>query len=121
LENNLNIDQLNKLIKTFCEDRDWGQYHNAKDLSIGIVTEASELLQLFRFKSNLEVDNMLTEETIRTEIGEELADILFFILRFAQKYNFDLSYELNRKVEINKKRYPISEYKGSNKKNTNDK
>lgn len=121
MDNYFNLNHLVKQIKQFCEDRDWDQFHNAKDLSIGIVTEASELLEIFRFKSEEEIENMLKEDIMHAKIGEELADILFFILRFAQKYNFDLSSELNRKMEINDKRYPISEYKGSNKKYTEDK
>lgn len=52
---------------------------------------------------------MLENDKKRDQIGEELAYILFFLLRFAQLYNFDLDYELLKKIEINEKKYPVEE------------
>jgi len=52
------IKDLKDTVKKFCEDRDWDQFHNPKDLAIGIVTEASELLEIFRWKSLSEVEEM---------------------------------------------------------------
>jgi len=50
------IEDLKKKVQSFCETRDWDQYHNAKDLAIGIITEASELLEHFRFKNEKEIE-----------------------------------------------------------------
>ena len=110
--------ELLTMVQKFCEDRDWDQYHNPKDLSIGIVTEAAELIEHFRFKSIAEMEHMLKDSSKREKIAEELADILFFILRFAQKYEFDLTKEFIRKMSINESKYPIDKFKGSNKKYT---
>lgn len=110
------ITELKGLVKKFCEDRDWDQYHNPKDLAIGISTESAELLDLFRFKSEKEVASMLSDTKKREIIGEELADVLYFVLRFAQKNKFDLSGELSRKIRKNNERYPVEKAKGSNKK-----
>lgn len=110
------IKELKDIIKKFSEERDWDQYHNPKDLSIAIITEAAELLEHFRWKSGREVEAMLADMKKRHEIGEEIADVLYFTLRLAQKYNFDLSEILKDKTKINKKRYPIGKSKGSNKK-----
>lgn len=103
-------------MKKFSDDRDWDQYHNAKDLAIGIVTEGSELLEKFRFKSKSEVEALLKSAASRKQIGEELSDTLYFVLRLAQKYDIDLSTELRKKVKRNEFRYPIEKAKGSNKK-----
>lgn len=103
-------------MKKFSEERDWDQYHNAKDLAIGIVTEASELLEKLRFKSESEVELLLKSPASRKAIGEELSDTLYFVLRLAQKYDFDLSTELREKIRKNGLRYPIERSKGSNKK-----
>jgi len=116
MDNKTNISEMKEKIKRFCEDRDWDQYHNAKDLAIGIITESSELLEHFRFKSEKEVDAMFKDETKRQEISEEMADILYFLIRLAQRYDIDLTTELDRKMEKNAKRYPIEKAKGSNKK-----
>lgn len=111
-----NIHELKEKIKKFCEDRDWAQYHGAKDLAIGIITESSELLEHFRFKSEKEVEEMFQNKEKRNEISEEMADVLYFLLRLAQKYDIDLSKELEEKMEKNNKKYPLDKFKGSNKK-----
>jgi NTP pyrophosphatase (non-canonical NTP hydrolase) len=108
--------QLKEKIRDFCEERDWDQYHNAKDLAIGIITEAAELLEHFRFKSSQEVDQLFLESSSRSEIAQELADILYFVLRLSERYGIDLSEELTAKLSANAERYPIGKSKGSNKK-----
>ncbi len=115
-DDDVNINYLKEKIKIFCEDRDWDQYHNAKELAIGIVTEASELLQHFRFKSEKEVDELFKNEKKREEISEEIADILYFLVRLSERYEIDLSTELDKKIKKNEKRYPVEKVKGSNKK-----
>ncbi len=113
-----NINELKEKIKKFCEDRDWDQFHNAKELTIGIITEASELLQHFRFKSEKEVEAMFQDQSKKQEISEEMADVLYFLIRLSQKYNIDLTTELNKKIQKNEQKYPIEKSKGSNKKYT---
>ena len=114
IDENSNINELKNLVKKFCDEREWDQYHNAKDLAIGIITESSELLEHFRFKSDKEVEEVIKQK--KGEVSEELADILFFILRLAQRYDIDISSEFQKKMEKNTKKYPIEKAKGSNKK-----
>jgi len=118
MDRKTNIHDLKEKIKLFCEERDWDQYHNAKELAIGVVTEASELLQHFRFKSGKEIEEMFKNESKREEITEEMADTLYFLVRLAQKYDIDLVTEFNKKMVKNEKRYPVEKAKGSNKKYT---
>lgn len=103
-------------MEEFCLVRDWDQFHNPKDLTIGILTEASELLSLFRFKSESESFQLLNDRVFRSKVGEELADVQYFLLRFSKLYGFDLSDELNRKLELNEVRYPVDKARGSSKK-----
>ena len=110
------INELKEKVRIFCEERDWDKYHNAKELTIGIATEASELLQHFRFKSEQEVDEMFKDVSKRQELSEEVADILYFLVRLSQKYDIDLTTELNKKLQKNEQKYPIEKVKGSNKK-----
>lgn len=104
MDNKITIEEIKKWVKDFCEARDWDEYHAAKDLAIGLVTESSELLEIFRFVSEAKTEGVLQEK--REAIADELADSLFFILRFAGRYGFDLSESLERKLEKNVKRYP---------------
>ena len=113
-----NITELKKQVKTFCEDRDWDQFHSPKELAIGLVTEASELLDIFRFKSEEQINGLLEDPERRTCIADELADTFYFILRFAQMNNFDLSEIIATKIQKNEKKYPLHLAKGSNKKYT---
>lgn len=112
------LKELKESVKKFCEERDWDQYHNAKELAIGIVTEASELLQHFRFKSEKQVDEMFINASKAQEISEEIADVLYFVIRLSQRYNIDLTTELNKKIKKNEQKYPLEKAKGSNKKYT---
>ncbi|MFT4303504.1 MAG: nucleotide pyrophosphohydrolase [Candidatus Woesearchaeota archaeon] len=118
MDNQTNINELKEKIKKFCDDRNWDQYHNAKELAIGIITEAGELLDIFRFKSEKEIDEMFKDDSKRTLITEEISDIFYFILRLAQRYNVDLVTELDKKMEKNNKKYPVDKVKGLNKKYT---
>ena len=116
MDDKTNIGELKNKVKTFCDARDWDQYHNAKELAIGIVTEASELLQPFRFKNAEEVDAMFENAETKQELSEEIADVLFFLVRLAQRYDIDLSSELQKKIDKNDQKYPVDKVKGSNKK-----
>jgi NTP pyrophosphatase (non-canonical NTP hydrolase) len=112
------INDIKSLVQKFCEERDWDKFHDGKELAIGIVTEASELLDHFRFKSKEQIEEIFKNEEKRNEISEELADTLYFVLRFAQMYNIDLTSNLHKKIEKNAKKYPINKVKGCNKKYT---
>lgn len=112
------LDDLMSLIADYCTARDWDQFHTPKDLAIGATTEASELLDIFRFKTLEDMKAMLNDEKQREHIGEELSDVLFFILRFSQLYGFDIQKAFYRKMEINAKKYPVDKVKGCNKKYT---
>ena len=116
MSSNGNFHELEEEIKHFCEERDWDQFHGAKDLAIGVSTEAAELLEHFRFKSEKEIEEMFGDTKKKDEISEEMADVLYFLLRLAQKYDIDLVKELTKKIEKNRKRYPVEKIKGSNKK-----
>ena len=68
------LEELKNKVKEFCEKRDWDQFHNPKELAIGMSTEANELLQIFRFKSEKEMKQLMNSEKI-TDVEDELADI----------------------------------------------
>ena len=118
MDHETNISHLKEKIKNFCEARDWDQFHGAKELAIGIITEASELLEHFRFKSEKEVNEMFKNPNKRQAISEEMADVFYFLLRLSQRYDIDLATELKSKILKNEERYPIEKSKGSNKKYT---
>ena len=62
MDSETTIHELKEKIKKFSMDREWQQYHNAKDLSIGVITESSELLEHFRFQSEKEIEAMFNDK-----------------------------------------------------------
>lgn len=116
--NESTVKQLMDLVQAFCEARDWDQFHNPKDLAIGISTEANELLDIFRFKSEEQMKELFRNERSREHIEEEVADTFFFLLRFAQMNNIDLGKCIQDKLQKNDTRYPVEKIKGKNLKYT---
>jgi len=116
MDSTTTIKQLKEKIKSFCEARDWDQFHDAKELAIALSIEASELLEHFRWKSKEEVKKIWENPQKKEDIEDEMADILYFLLRIAQMNNIDLSDALIRKMEKNDKKYPVDKFKGSSKK-----
>lgn len=116
MDSETTLEYLKSEIKIFCSERDWDQFHPPKDLAIGISTEANELLDLFRFKTDSEIEQKFSSPEFKNKVRHELADVFFFILRFSQKNNIDLSSALKEKMQLNANKYPVEKSKGSNKK-----
>lgn len=116
MSNEIKLNELINYVQKFCEDRDWDQFHNQKELAIGISTESAELLQMFRFKDEAQMKTMMSDDKYLNKIKEEVADVLFFVLRFAQMNDIDLEVALLDKLEKNGKKYPIDKVKGKNQK-----
>lgn len=110
------VEKLKLKVKEFCDKRDWDQFHDAKELSIALSIEVSELLEHFRWKTKEEVKEKMNKPEKVEEIKEEMADILYFLLRIAQMEKIDLSKALENKIEKNELKYPVEKAKGSNKK-----
>lgn len=113
-DKNNTISDLQAIVSKFCEDRDWRQYHNPKDLAIMISTEASELLSIFRYKNEEDVENIF--ENKKEDVEDELADVLFGVLRFAELNEIDLAGALERKIGKNDVKYSVEKSYGRNEK-----
>lgn len=115
-EEDISISSLKKSVEAFCESREWGKFHNAKDLAIALSIESSELLEIFRWKNQDEMKSLFDDLKKKEKIEGEVADIFYFLLRFSQIGEIDLARSLLRKIEKNAIKYPIEKFKGSNKK-----
>lgn len=101
------LDAMTKQVRDFCDARDWRKYHTPKELAIGMATESSELLQLFRFMSNDRIAEMFEDTERRQAIEDEVADTLLFLLRFADLNEIDLPAALSSKLKRNDELYPV--------------
>lgn len=104
--NDVRISELMDRISAFCKERDWDKYHNPKDLAIGMSTESNELLDMFRFVSEEESWTRMDDGAFREHACEEVIDVLWFVLRFAEVNNIDLEGAFNRKIMKNAGKYP---------------
>jgi dCTP diphosphatase len=110
------LEDLQKMIRRFCDDRDWDQFHNPKDLSISLALEAAEVMEHFQWKNAEEMAKHSTEH--KEDIGEEIADVFYWVLLLANKLDIDLVEAFQKKMAKNAAKYPVHKAKGSHKKYT---
>ena len=110
------IESLRDCLRVFAKERDWDQYHTPKNLSMALIAEAAELVEHFQWV-NGEQSHILEDKT-RQSVEEELADILIYLVRIADKLEIDLYEAVERKIKINEKKYPADKVRGSAKKYT---
>jgi len=106
------VAELRALIAAFVRERDWEQFHDPKNLSMAIATEAAELMEHFRWIRNDASRELVNDPPSREAIGEELADVLAFALSFANAAKIDISDALTRKMARNAAKYPVEKYQG---------
>lgn len=110
------IDAIKARINQFVEDRDWSQFHSPKNLAMAMIVEAAELVEHFQWMTEQESKNLDQEK--KEQIGQELSDTFVYLLRIAEVCEIDLIDAVNKKIELNEKKYPIDKAKGSNAKYT---
>jgi NTP pyrophosphatase (non-canonical NTP hydrolase) len=94
----------------FRDERDWKQFHTPKDQALSLCLEASEVLELMQWRNGEELEAFLRES--RPRLGEELADVLGWVLLLAHDQGIDLRAAFERKLEINKAKYPVERARG---------
>ena len=110
------LKSLQDKIAQFVADRDWDQFHNPKDLAISLNLEASEVLEHFQWKSEQEMSEHVKKH--KEEVGDELADVLYWVLLMANNMNIDVVAASERKLAKNAAKYPVDKSKGNHKKYT---
>jgi NTP pyrophosphatase (non-canonical NTP hydrolase) len=104
------IKKLTEQIKKFRDRRDWKQFHNPKDSAIALLSEATEVLDLFKWQNSKEIEVFVKEK--RREIGNELSDVLYWVLLMAYDLKIDLPKSFDEKMKENDKKYPVGKVKG---------
>ena len=112
-------DKLANLLKRIIDfnvARNWKQFHNPKDLAISLALESSEVLEHFQWKNAEEMQKHIVDA--KEAIGDELADVLYWVLLMSHDFNIDVLAALDRKMLKNEQKYPVEKAKGSHKKYT---
>ena len=110
------IEELTKSVVAFRDSRDWKQFHKPKDCAISLMLEAAEVAELFQWKSEEELKDLLTNK--KDKLGDELADVLYWVLLLSNDFGIDLGVAWDRKMAENEAKYPIDKSKGNHKKYT---
>jgi NTP pyrophosphatase (non-canonical NTP hydrolase) len=110
------IKELTDRIISFRNARDWKQFHNPKDLALSLVLESAEVMEHFQWKSLEEMEKYVVDK--KDDIGEELADVLYWVLLMSNDLNIDILAALENKIKKNEDKYPVEKAKGNAKKYT---
>lgn len=100
------IKSLKTLVEKFCKERSWHKHHTPKNLAISIALEAAELLEHFQWDEY--------RKNNKSEIEAELADVMIYLLHFADSSNIDISSVVEKKVKKSSQKYPAHLFKSDN-------
>lgn len=95
-------------MREFTEVRDWGRFHDLKSLTLALVGEVGEVAELVQWLPAEEAGGTVEGSHLRTRLGEELADVLLYLVRLADVAGVDLTAAARAKLEANSQRFPVA-------------
>lgn len=103
---------LREIMRQFVHERDWNQFHSPKNLSMAIAIEAAELMEHFQWQDVNAARDIHESPEDMQQVREELADIVAYVVSFANSLNIDISTALREKMIKNAKKYPAADFQG---------
>ncbi|OWM87985.1 dCTP pyrophosphatase 1-like [Punica granatum] len=110
------LEELRKRMAEFARERDWDQFHSPRNLLLALVGEVGELSEVFQWKGEVPRGLPDWKEEEKEHLGEELSDVLLYLVRLADICGVDLGKAALRKMELNAIKYPVKLCKGSSEK-----
>ncbi len=104
------LSELAETLQRFADERDWEQFHSPKNLVMALGVEVAELAEHFQWLTQKQ--SLQLSPHRKQEVGEELADVLIYLVRLADRLDIDLLTEAGKKVILNAEKYPVKESKG---------
>jgi len=104
------MDKLIEQIRNFNKERDWGQYHTPKNLSMALMIEAGELAEHFQWLTQ-DQSKTLNNETLE-KVREEIGDVLIYLLNMSDKLGIDPIAAAKEKILKNAIKYPVNQIEG---------
>lgn len=108
------LEELKQRLRAFVEERDWDQFHNPKNLAMALAVEAAELVEIFQWLSEAESEALDADR--RRRVAEEMADVLWYLVRIADRLDIDLLQAAGEKLERNAVKYPADRVRGQSRK-----
>ncbi|WP_422802346.1 nucleotide pyrophosphohydrolase [Telluria beijingensis] len=102
--------RLRDLVRVFVDERDWDQFHTPKNLASALSVEAAELLEHFQWLPSGRVEELGAAKL--NEVRHEMADVLVYLVRLADKLDVDLFAAVEEKMVLNRAKYPAELVRG---------
>jgi dCTP diphosphatase len=113
----MDLSQIQSKLDFFAKERDWDQFHSLRNLVLALVGEVGELAELLQWIDDSKVSAFL-DDGGRDHLGEEIADVLLYLVRLADKAGVDLDLAVRQKLALNAVKYPADKSRGVNTKYT---
>ncbi|XP_029804034.1 dCTP pyrophosphatase 1 [Suricata suricatta] len=107
------LEDIRRLHAEFAAERDWGQFHQPRNLLLALVGEVGELAELFQWKPDEALGPQAWPPRERAALQEELSDVLIYLVALAARCHVDLPQAVLSKMDINRRRYPAHLSRGS--------
>jgi len=104
-------------LQKFADERDWDQFHSVRNLALAVIGEAGELAEVLQWVGDDKINGFL-EAGGRQRLSEELADVLIYLVRLADKAGVDLESAVRAKLLSNSEKYPVDHARGNARKYT---
>jgi NTP pyrophosphatase (non-canonical NTP hydrolase) len=114
----MNTSEIQHFLRDFAEQRDWGKFHSAKNLSMALAGEAGELLELFQWLTEAESNAIAADPKKKAAVSEEIADVIIYALRIADILGIEPEKAVWDKLRLNAAKYPVAAAKGHARKYT---
>ena len=102
--------RLRELVRVFVDERDWDQFHTPKNLSSALSVEAAELLEHFQWLQTGQAEELGPDKLV--QVRHEMADVLVYLVRLADKLDVDLMAAVQEKMVLNRAKYPADRVRG---------
>jgi dCTP diphosphatase len=106
------LDVLRDGVRQFAAERDWGRFHDPKSVLLALVGEVGELAELFQWLPAGDAARLAATEPLRTRAGEEMSDVLLYLILLADVLGIDLATAADAKLAANARRYPAGDSAG---------
>jgi NTP pyrophosphatase (non-canonical NTP hydrolase) len=100
----IEINALQQRLREFADQRDWERYHSPKNLVMALSVEVAELQEHFQWLT--EQQSLSLDDETRDAVALEMADVLIYLVRMADRCDIDLADAVTRKLVINAHKYP---------------
>jgi len=103
-------------LEQFAEARNWAQFHSPKNLAMALAGETGELVEIFQWMTEEQSKVAAQQPETARAVRDELADVLMYVVRLADRLGVDLNEAVQYKLQLNGQKYPVDKARNTSKK-----